>query len=542
MDKLNCIYCKKDISINRFRVHLSKHNKSLLDYFLALNDLTSLPKCKYCDSPVTYSIKGLSKICSSTSCKKKNKSEIMSKENIRRRKEGIHPWTKENRAKDEFGKDIQSQKTVKIRKKNRSYLYKEDRPKDESGKDLIAKKMVDSGNCSLSRHNRPTFSNGKDVYSTKSSKSAVLNGTHNLIKKNRKVDPVTGRDLLFKSRILNPDDLNEDFFLNNFVEGKIFNISKCMEHFGVSPSTANHYKLHFLGRMPESKNGIGGQQIRQREVSTFIKELGVKVIDNCRSLFNGHKELDIYLPDYNLAIEFDGIYWHSNINSNYHVNKTNLCESKGIKLFHIFENEWMNPTKREIWKSIILNSLNKSRVIYARKCEIRKVKEGIKSFLNKNHMQGFTPSEVNYGLYYQDELVSLMTFGKSRYDTSYDYEILRFCNVLNTRVIGGASRLLTHFMRDYQTKSIVSYANRRWSTGTLYESIGFKKVKVLPPSYFYTKDCYTLLSRYQCQKHKLPKLLKENYDPNLTEYQNMIKNRYRILYDCGNLKYSFGES
>ena len=536
MDLIKCIYCNKEISINRFKVHLKGHNKSLLDYLLKLNELDEIPKCKFCSSSVNYNVHGFYNICKSESCKKKNKSERMHLENLRRKSEGTHPWTKENRSKDENGNDIQGQKIKETRIKNHSYMYKCDRPKDENGNDIIAKKMVESGKCSLLSKNRPKDENGKDIYSSLSSKSAVNSGKHNLLKRNRLIDPVTGRDTIFKSRILNPQDLNEDYF-KTLVKDGIFSISDCMEHFGIAPTTANHYKIHFLGHIPESELGIGCKHLHQNEVSDFIKSLGIEVKDNYRKLFNGHKELDIYVPDYKLAFEYDGIYWHSNIDPNYHVNKTNLCEKNGIKLFHIFENEWMNPIKRRIWKSVIMNSVGKSEVIYARKCEVKLVHEGIKNFLNENHLQGFIPSEINYGLYYEGKLVSLMTFGKSRYDKSYDYEILRFCNLINTRVVGAASRLLSHFIKDHPGKSIVSYANRRWSNGKLYESLGFKKVKVLGPSYFYTKDNYTLLSRYQCQKYKLPDLLKDKYNPDLTEYQNMITNKYRIIYDCGNIKY-----
>ena len=127
-----------------------------------------------------------------------------------------------------------------------------------------------------------------------------------------------------------------------------------------------------------------------------------------------------------------------------------------------------------------------------------------------------------------------MTFGKSRYNKNYTWELLRFCSLKGYNVVGGASKLLSHFRKQY-SGSIISYANRRWSNGDLYRKLGFKMIGKTDPNYFYFKDGHTeLFSRIAFQKHKLKSLL-ENFNPDLTEEQNMFNNNYRKIYDSGNL-------
>jgi len=130
-----------------------------------------------------------------------------------------------------------------------------------------------------------------------------------------------------------------------------------------------------------------------------------------------------------------------------------------------------------------------------------------------------------------------MTFAKSRFSKVHDYELMRFCNKLNWVVVGGASKLLSFFRKAYIGASLVSYANKRWSNGHLYETLGFNLSHKAPPNYFYTKDCLKLYSRNKFQKHKLEEQL-DCFDPCISEYQNMLNNKYDRIWDCGNLVYS----
>jgi hypothetical protein len=260
-----------------------------------------------------------------------------------------------------------------------------------------------------------------------------------------------------------------------------------------------------------------------------------------RSILYG-KELDFYIPSLNVAFECNGLYWHSEaghgINRHYHVNKTKLCAVYGIQLVHIFENEW--NYKRDIVKSIISNLLNTtpSRV-FARKCEIRHVTPSDKDvFLADNHLQGPDKSSVKLGLYHTEELVSLMTFRKSsRFDKHVEWELMRFCNKRNTVVMGGAARLFKRFIQENSPKSIVSYSDRRYFTGEIYQTLNFTFIQWSPPGYHYIIEKYKdLKNRMSFQKHKLEKIL-PSFDPSLTEWENMKNNGYDRIWDCGNSKW-----
>ena len=244
-----------------------------------------------------------------------------------------------------------------------------------------------------------------------------------------------------------------------------------------------------------------------------------------------------------IAFEINGLYWHSEnsggINKNYHLNKTKSCSFYGISLIHIFENEWIHKT--EIVKSIIKTLLRTNTIvkINARECKIKEVTESDKNtFLNQNHLQGEDKSTIKLGLYNKNDLVSIMTFRKSsRFDKTSDWELVRFCNLINTIVNGGASKLLKHFIKHYNPKNIVSYSDRRYFTGKIYETLGFNFVSHTPPNYHYLINNYKdIRHRMSFQKHKLEKLLKI-YNPSLSEWENMKNNGYDRIWDCGHGKY-----
>lgn len=247
----------------------------------------------------------------------------------------------------------------------------------------------------------------------------------------------------------------------------------------------------------------------------------------------GGKELDLVLPDLGLAFEFNGDYWHSDkfIDKTYHLEKTNKVEELDYQLIHVPEYLWQ--TKRDIWESRILNILGKTtNKIAARKCTLSKISFPAE-FLNANHLQGVgSPTAINYALSYSNEIVAVMTFAKARFTNKYEYELVRFCSKLNTSVQGGANRLLSAFEKDFLPTSIVSYANKQWSKGSVYAKLGFTHESDSPPCYYYAKH-NNIISRYKAQKHKLDKLL-PIYDATITEYENMQLNGYHRVWDCGN--------
>jgi hypothetical protein len=286
---------------------------------------------------------------------------------------------------------------------------------------------------------------------------------------------------------------------------------------------------------PKNKN------IKEDELYDFIKENYTgEIIKNCRSLIS--KELDIYLPGLNLAFEFNGLYWHSELykDRKYHKNKTEECIQQGVQLIHIWEDDWR--FKKNVVKSLILNKLKKSKSIYARNTEIRIISDNtlIRDFLNKNHIQGFVGSSIKLGLYYNGDLASLMTFGKLRKSLGQKaedgcYELLRFCNIIDTQVIGGASKLLKYFYDNYQPKYIVSYSDNSRSNGDMYERIGFKLSHDSVPNYYWVVDGIRN-HRFNFRKDRL---VKKGYDPNKTEIEIMNERGYYRVFDCGSKKWIF---
>ena len=322
-----------------------------------------------------------------------------------------------------------------------------------------------------------------------------------------------------------------DYSLSNYLNCKDYVNIICSEHGEFSQLADSH--LRGCGC---PKCGLNYDK-SEGEVKEFIKSIGVLYVENTKKIISP-LELDIYIPSHNLAIEFDGLYWHSEIHkpSNYHLNKTELCEKQGIQLIHIFEDEWRD--KQDIVKSRLMNILGLTpNKIYARKTVVKEVSpKDSKEFLDNNHIQGNVNSSIKLGLYYNDELVSLMTFGKGRIAMGGDsnqYELLRFCNKLDTTVIGGADKLLKYFIKTYKPKEIISYADRRWSQGGLYNKLKFINTHNSNPNYHY------IINNKRKHRFGFRKsiLVNQGYNKDLTEHQIMLERKIYRIYDCGTMVY-----
>lgn len=289
---------------------------------------------------------------------------------------------------------------------------------------------------------------------------------------------------------------------------------------------------------PNCSKNIGS--FAQRRIVDYISSIySGFVFENNRKVIKPY-ELDIYIPAKKLAFEFNGTYWHSEnrgAESNKHILKTKLCNQKGIRLIHIFEYEAIYS--KEKIEALIRASLGIfSYKIFARKCEVRPIEfKDYFEFLEMYHLQGSVKSSIRYGLFYNNELVSVIGFGKSRFKKD-EIELHRYCVKSDYNIIGGFSKLIKHACRDRQIKEFISYIDLAHFTGKGYKKVGFEKIGVTRPSYVYVNG-ETILSRQQCQKHKLAKLLGDKYNPDLSETQNMISNGYYKLYDSGTLKVKY---
>jgi len=295
---------------------------------------------------------------------------------------------------------------------------------------------------------------------------------------------------------------------------------------------------------------IRGTSIMEQEISDYIKSLmgaEVEIQKKQRGIISG--ELDIYIPAKNVAIEFDGTYWHSELagkkSKMYHLKKTEECLQKNIRLIHIFEDEWIkkeNVVKTRLSHILGKNAKNK---IYARDCEIQEINsKDCDQFLETHHLQGKCNSSIRLALIFKGNLVSVMTFGKLRVilgnkHKEDEYEMYRYCS--ENLIIGGASKLIKYFIKTYNPKKIISYADRRWSIGDIYKKLGFSFESNTPPNYFYIKyGNPDRLHRYGFVKHNLDKKLNK-FDKNLTEWQNMQLNNYDRIWDCGHSKWIFSK-
>lgn len=272
----------------------------------------------------------------------------------------------------------------------------------------------------------------------------------------------------------------------------------------------------------------------EQELANWIKSYNIPILTNNRQLLKT-LEIDILIPSHNLAIEYNGLYWHGELNgkdSSYHLYKTNACKEKGIKLITIFEDEWIH--KKDIVKSRILNLLGLTQnKIHARKCQIQTITSKLANdFLNKNHIQGSGRSNICYGAFYNNQLVAVMTFSKSNISRkNINWEIDRFCSILDTSIVGIASKIFKQFIKDNNPSVIISFADKRWSHEGFYTKLGFKIEKETPPNYWYFMP--SELKRY----HRFSLRKNKSDDQTLTEWENRQLQGWDRIWDCGNIKY-----
>ena len=275
-----------------------------------------------------------------------------------------------------------------------------------------------------------------------------------------------------------------------------------------------------------------GLEIAPSKVSDQEKELGEFVSSLCECEFNNRtvitpKELDIWIYSKNIAIEYNGEYWHDSdrVGKSYHKDKTDSCEEKGVQLLHIWAYDWIN--KQDIVKSIIRSKLGKSDVLYARKCNVKIVGNGdVRDFFNNTHLKGHRNASITFALMLDDEIVMAMSFSRHR---EYEWELTRMASKLNTTVVGGMSRLLAAFRKHTNAKSVMSYVDRDISNGKSYYACGFELLKTTEPSYWYVGE--EIIQRQSLNKQAR---LKAGFSGSEDEYAKYLG--LKRIDNSGNLK------
>lgn len=284
------------------------------------------------------------------------------------------------------------------------------------------------------------------------------------------------------------------------------------------------------------------------EIFEYIKTIHPNCVNRVRPLEDSRLELDIFLPELGLGIEYNGLYFHRDgdeladkysgkmASKTSALIKTELFSKIGIRLVHIFEDEWLE--KKDLVKAKLASLLGKSDRVFARKCRVVEVPEAtLKHFENTFHIQGHAlGAKHRYGLEWDGELICCMSFSTLRFEEKAEdsYELLRFSS--RVTVVGGFTKLLTHFVRQVKPVKIVSYSDKRWSVGNVYLKAGFTLEKTSPPGYFWCRG-RKRFNRVVFQRHKLNFMFQEDYPKEMTESDIMYYNNYFKVHDCGQDKW-----
>lgn len=505
-------------------------------------DIINEPKC-YCGSDLEFTTKsidtkygGWRKYCS-RSCMSKSTEIIEKRKKTNLERYGVEsysqiqdfkPWDDETKSKFKEKSQLTHNRKYGVDHYSQTEEYKEKRKK-----------------TNLERYGvENTFDlvkNRKSFFSTEKGKEWIGKnnpGPEALKKKRNKALLIKCKDTELVDIITNKKTNEFKRYIHDIAdklkEANRFTISK---EVGLSTSYLNKLMRDYDMVGEYNSSNYRGVSFAESEIQEYIKSLGLDYKSSVRSILSGQHELDLYIPTHKLAIEYNGVYWHREgmgKDRNYHIRKTEECEKLGIQLLHIYDIEWNNTTKRDIWKSIIKAKLGLiDNKIYARKCKIEKIEPKIaREFLDINHLDGFVGAKYHFGLWHKEKLVSVISIGQSRFKDD-EWEIIRFASIKDHIVVGGYSKLLSCYTEKHK---LISYANRRFST-TLKLNPILDKIGLTSPSWYgFSLENYELKHRLSFSKKNLQSMFK--YDQDVSAYDNMLNNGYDRIWDSGNIKYN----
>jgi len=368
---------------------------------------------------------------------------------------------------------------------------------------------------------------------TPSMNEDIKNRTKNtLLEKYNVINIMFSEEFRSKFNISNENDY-VGYLGNRIYE---FYCRECNKNYDIDYDNYYKRKLRKVNTCTNCFPILENSSIKEKELLNFIKSI---YIGEILTSWRDGLEIDIYLPQLKLGFEFNGLYWHSDerLDKNYHLNKTNYFKKKGIRIIHIWEDDW--DFKSDIVKNQIRNWLGLiEKKIFARKCQIREIKDSkiINNFLEENHIQGMIRSIVKIGLYHEGQLVSVMTFDNSEGRKKMEdrgWNLSRFCSNKNYQIVGAASKLLNYFIKNWNPNRIISFSDKDWSFGDLYFKLGFKLVNELKPDYKFIIDGRRV-NKQRLTKKKLTKLGK---DSSLTGSEIIKEMGISKIYSVGQLKF-----
>ena len=312
---------------------------------------------------------------------------------------------------------------------------------------------------------------------------------------------------------------NLKLYIEENFKNKKPSLTELAKSFNISNSTIGKYIIQFdlKNYISYSYNGL------ENNISSYILSLN----KNFKKSYNKYNEIDIFIPNFNLGIEVNGNLWHSNHpklgkNNNicYHQEKSFLAQENNIQLIHIFEYEWNDLRQQEILKSLIKSKLNIfKKKIYARQCEIKELDyKTYASFCNENHLQGECGAKIKLGLFYQEELIQIMSFGSPRFTDKYKWEIIRECSKLGYFILGGKEKLWSYFLKNYNPNNCISYCDFSKFNGNSYLKLGFEKLRLNKPGFVWWDSNKNQIFWRNPYKHK-----------------EMKEKGYLKIYDAGQL-------
>ena len=296
------------------------------------------------------------------------------------------------------------------------------------------------------------------------------------------------------------------------------------------------YGVDWPCQLPQCKQASNGKSKINNE---FYRLLALHNINYVQEFPIGKYSYDALLPDKKILIEINptythnviGNHWGSGLDKFYHRDKTNLGIDNGYRVIHIWQ-----------WDDIdrILTMIQNKETIHARKCIIRQIDVNTTNvFENLYHLQGkCNGQKVCLGLYYKGELIEVMTFGKPRYNKKYEWELLRLCTNSSYKVVGGASKLYKHFLKQYSPKSIISYCDLSKFNGSVYEKIGMKLDDITEPNKIWSKEDKKITNNLLLSRG-YDQLFNANYGKGTSNEELMLKDGWLPVYDCGQARYTW---
>ena len=489
-------------------------------------------ECEICEKNFETVESRARRFCSEECRRKYNKSEECNKKRVEshkktmQEKHGVDYYFQT----DEFKEKARQTKIERYGKENYKNVKKAKKTKEE-------------------RYGDPNYNNQEKMLETLNQRYESRNGQSiENISQTREYKETQRRNQIDVIDKKLPSHISRDFDIEDYAgvinsEGMIyykFVCSKCEEPFKDKLDNGN------IPSCPSCDRPSQGVSEIENEVCEYVKSIlpdHTEVFENDNELL-GRKELDILVPEKNVAIEFNGIYWHSENNGgkdkHYHLKKTEACEEADIQLIHIFENEWIlkkDTVKKKL--AHILKSFS-DKNIHASNCKVETIKdEAAQAFLEEHHLQGSSRSFVSLGLFLENELAGVMTLERPSTENPIPWTINRF--TLSKHIDGAVRKLFKEFRRRNEPDKVITHADRRWSSklDNVYENIGFELKKVTEPDYYYFEESSTqLYEQSNFRKEVLNEKL-ENFDSDLTELENMQRHGYDRIWDCGHLKYTW---